>query len=199
MLWWKCTLIFVPDFILPAKCHRQRRFHFYHHHCLFFPHLFKQKRLVRSVASIQWFVVLWGSFDHRWKIIFGSFSLKCAPRSPQRPPHTSCDPWPLLRIDWHSCHSVSMEAFQLISNPAGHQLGCVSVPNHPFQPSLLFPFKWYWFCPFIFIRVYHIGGLLLLWSHLSLCLTFPERSMHISMRQHLWKTEWGAPRGQRVG
>lgn len=158
-----------------------------------------------SVASF-WFVVPWGSLDHRWKIIFGSFSLKCASRSPQRPPCTSCGPWPLLRIDWHSCHSVSMAAFQLISKPAGHLLGCVSVPNHPFKPSLLYPLLWYWFCTFVFIRVYHTGGLwppqrasFILWSHLSLCLTFPERSMHISISQNLEKQIGGVQRGQRDG
>lgn len=117
---------------------------------------------------------------------------------------SSCDPLLLLRIDWHSCHSVSIEAFQLISNPAGHQLGRVLVPNHPFQP-------------FFFLLgdtgpvhssssgSITVGafrppeGLLHLWSHLSLRLTFPERSMHISIRQHLEKQIGGMQTGQHVG
>lgn len=43
-------------------------------------------------------------------------------------------------------------------------------------------------------------GLLHLWSVLSLCLTFPERAMHISLAlKNLEKQTVGAQRGQRVG
>lgn len=126
------------------------------------------------------------------------------------PPSRSLDLWPMLRIDWHSCHSVSGKAFRThfepISNPAGHQLGSTSIiqlaiPDPPFPIDDSLP------------QGDHIGPVHLsssgaigveafltpegpqplLMSH-SLPLTFPERSMHIlinhTLRSTWWLAEW---------
>lgn len=115
-----------------------------------------------------------------------------------------CSGW----IDTHATQAVERPPHPT-SNPAGHQLGCASViqpatQNPPFPVDDTLPHgRPYWPCPFIFIRVYHCGGLPnprgppppYLWSCLTHCLQLSLRylcvfSSTLTFRSTRWQVQW---------
>lgn len=140
------------------------------------------------------------SFDHRQSgyhsLFLGAENILCLRHTSQsfnsfRADHLIYDPCS-GQIDTHAAQTVERPAHPT-SNPAGHQLGCASVIK-PAIPDPPFFRRLYWFCPFVFIRLYHSGGPRSprgappsLIMSFSMPLTFPERSMHILINHHLEK------------